>query len=157
MALSRRQEVEIRERDAQVLELRKAGASFAAIARAMEWEAASTAKRAFDRAMLATIQETAAEVRKLELERLDVLLKSVWPAAMRGNVQAIDRCLHIADRRAKLLGLDMPVRTEINVITSDTTERAIAELEARLAENDAAGSGSASGTAAIPAPPATGS
>ena len=47
---------------------------------------------------------------------------------------AIDRVLAIMDRRAKLMGLDAPIKTE--VITLDYIQQEIARLEATLGEID---------------------
>lgn len=138
MTLSRAQQVETREREAKVLELRKACKPFHEIATELGYADASGAKRAYDRAMLATIQEPAEAIRKIELERLDSLMAGLWPNAMKGDVQAVDRCLSIMNRRAKMLGLDAPTRQTVTVVTRDAVESAIAELEAQLADNDPA-------------------
>jgi hypothetical protein len=58
-----------------------------------------------------TLQEPADEVRRIEVERLDKLMLSLWPEAQTGNIKAIETILGIMARRAKLLGLDAP--TEI--------------------------------------------
>ena len=50
------------------------------------------------------------EYRQLELERLDALQAAIWNQAVSGNLWAIDRCLAIMERRAKLLGLDKPLQ-----------------------------------------------
>ena len=63
------------------------------------------------RALKKTLQEPADEVRTLEVERLDSLLNGLW---QRRHVPEItDRILRIMERRAKLLGLDAPTRTEV--------------------------------------------
>jgi hypothetical protein len=51
--------------------------------------------------------ERAEQLQRLEIERLDQLLASVWLKAKAGNFSAIDRVLQIMQRRAKLLGLDL--------------------------------------------------
>src|SRR5262249_49496020 len=57
--------------------------------------------------------EQASEVTRLELERLDSLLASVWLQAKAGEGPAIDRCLAVMARRAKLLGIDQPEKREV--------------------------------------------
>jgi hypothetical protein len=42
------------------------------------------------------------------VERLDALWGALYPIAMDGQLGAVDRCLSIQSRRAKLLGLDAP-------------------------------------------------
>ena len=51
-------------------------------------------------------------MRQLEGARLDALMATLWPLATRRSpdMTAIDRLLRIAERRAKLFGLDMPVK-----------------------------------------------
>ena len=46
----------------------------------------------------------------MELERLDKLHDSLWLLATSGDVAALDRILHIMERRSKLLGLDSPTK-----------------------------------------------
>lgn len=57
--------------------------------------------------------EEAAAVRTLELERLDELFAVYYGKAKLGDYAALDRCLHLMDRRARYLGLDAPVRQEL--------------------------------------------
>lgn len=40
---------------------------------------------------------------------------ALWPAAMQGDVTAVTGLLRIMERRAKLLGLDAPVKTDAKV------------------------------------------
>jgi hypothetical protein len=51
--------------------------------------------------------------RKLHLLRLDALLAGQWQKAMRGDVPATATCLKIMERQARLLGLDAPIRVDI--------------------------------------------
>jgi hypothetical protein len=50
----------------------------------------------------------------LELMRLERLHAAVWPQAIRGDVNAVDRVLRIMERRARLLGLDAPKRVAMS-------------------------------------------
>ena len=52
------------------------------------------------------LKETREAARQVELERLDAMLRGIWPKASRGNLDAIDRALRIAQRRARLQNLD---------------------------------------------------
>ena len=47
-----------------------------------------------------------------EVLRLDGLLQKIYPRAAKGELAAVDRVLKIMERRAKLLGLEAPVRIE---------------------------------------------
>lgn len=53
------------------------------------------------------------ELRTEEISRLDGMLDKVYAKAAKGDLQAVDRVLKIGERRAKLLGLDAPVRTAL--------------------------------------------
>ena len=56
--------------------------------------------------------EEASKVRDLELQRLDALYLVAYAEVEDGNIPAIDRCLRIMERRAKLLGLDAAEKVE---------------------------------------------
>lgn len=103
------------ERRTKALELRKEGRTFAAIAREL-----GVSEQRAHRVITAELQrlnarraEQAAEVTRLELERLDALLVAVWGKAQEGDTQALDRVLAIMARRTRLLGLDAPRRQEL--------------------------------------------
>lgn len=134
MPRSKTQKVLDQEREARVLHLRKAALTFDQIADQLGYADASGAKRAYDRAMQATIQQPADELRVLEDERLDTLLRAVWPSAISGKGWAVQRALQIMERRAKLLGLDAPSRAHVTV-SDEMTER-IKQLAAQLGVND---------------------
>jgi hypothetical protein len=53
--------------------------------------------------------EAAAQVRAMELARLDELTLAVWPAARGGDLSAVACVLRIMERRARLLSLDAPM------------------------------------------------
>lgn len=98
-----------REKIDQALELRKAGASFKAIGEAL----GGITKQAAFKLVEAGLQELnaqcaagAEELRRLELERLDGMELALWK--QRSNPRVADTLLRIAERRAKLLGLDAP-------------------------------------------------
>lgn len=57
------------------------------------------------RALRASEEPSARDLRRLEALRLDQLQAAYYPAAMGGDPRAISRVLSIMDRRAKLLGL----------------------------------------------------
>ena len=101
------------ERQRQALELRKAGATYEVIAQKLGYRGPSSAYGAIKSALHKTLQPPADEVRALEIERLDALLLALWPQARQGNHGAIDRVLKVMERRARLLGLDAPTRTDI--------------------------------------------
>jgi len=58
------------------------------------------------------VMESAAELQRLELERLDTMNNAIWGAVLSGDVGAVDRAIKIQARRSALLGLDAPKKTE---------------------------------------------
>ncbi len=106
--------VNAHERTLQALELRKAGMAYNVIADKLGYRSKQAAWQAVHNALKKTLQEPADEVRALELERLDALYKAMYPQALKGNLGAVDRCLKISERRAKLLGLDAPVKSDVS-------------------------------------------
>ena len=111
------------EKREKALVLRRAGASLRDIARALGVSHV-TAKEYLDDAMKdlqAAQNEKAEATRAVELDRLDRLHMAAWPLATGKDTdadtrfKAIDRLVRIADRRAKLLGLDAPVKSEVAV------------------------------------------
>ena len=131
--------VAMTEKERDALELRKSGLTFEQIARELSYSNGGGAYKAVTRALAATLQEPAAELRRLEVERLDSLLQGLWEKATAGDVQAVDRCLSIMERRSRLLGLDAPTRRVVDFITHDAFARAVQELEAEIAELEATG------------------
>ena len=105
-----------RERELQALEYRKAGMTYAKIGAALgitEQGAYKAVMRALDK-LNAKIIEDAAPVRRLECERLDRMLEAVWGSVIQGDSVAANLALKIMERRAKLAGLDMPVKEDID-------------------------------------------
>jgi len=96
----------------RALALRMSGATYEAIGTTLGI-ATMTAWKHVQRALTETrdqSNEQADLLREQELARLDRIQLGFWTAAMRGNPAAADRVLRIMERRARLLGLDAPVR-----------------------------------------------
>jgi len=101
------------ERMVEALKLRKAGLGFQRIADELGYKSPSGAHDAVMKALKATLQEPADELRKLELERLDALLLGLWPKASRGDPRSVEVALKAMERRASYLGLDAPVEQRL--------------------------------------------
>ena len=110
------------EKSRQALELRKAGCDYRTIADRVGYAGPSAAHKAVMRALKLTVREPAEEVRELEQSRLDQMLLALWPRVRQGDDQAIDRAIKIMDRRARLLGLDAPIRVNMKYIVDDVAE-----------------------------------
>ena len=124
---SQEQDITATQKQMQALELRKAGVGYAAIAEKIGYKTPSGAHAAVKSALKKTIQEPADELRQVELERLDTAQLAIWQQVRAGNQGAIDRYLKIAERRAKLLGLDAPVKQEMKLdVTALTDDQLLA-------------------------------
>jgi hypothetical protein len=100
------------ESQGKALEMRRMGMGYAEIARQLDCSL-STAHGYIKVAMAdakAQIDADAGEMKAEEISRLDGMLRGLWPDARKGNHGAVDRVLKIMERRAKLLGLDAPVK-----------------------------------------------
>jgi hypothetical protein len=107
----------VAERQADAMRLRVAGASFAQIARQLgvsKQQAFRDTRRALDET-LAHRDGSADSYRELELSRLDALLVACWKFATAGSAEHVRACVRIAERRARLLGLDASVRQQIEM------------------------------------------
>lgn len=97
-----------KERAAQAVKLRIGGASFPQIAAQLGYNSTQSAFDAVKRTLQQTLREPADELRSVDSERLDALWHQAFSKALDGDLPAQQACLKILDRRAKLLGLDMP-------------------------------------------------
>lgn len=103
----------VTEKQLNALEYRKLGYSFKQIADALGYKGAQGAYEAVQAALRSVIREPAEDVLSLELERLDALFVKPYSSALAGDLQALSACLQVMGRKARLLGLDAPVKTEM--------------------------------------------
>jgi hypothetical protein len=106
----------IAERRVRALELRKAGASYREIAKALAVDT-HTAWADVAAELVAIRDQTveqAQELRALELERLDGMTAGLWPQVREGSPPAVSAAVRVSERRARLLGPDAPVTTKTN-------------------------------------------
>jgi hypothetical protein len=150
--------VDAAERDAAALELRAGGASFREIANQLG-VSVSTAWECVDRGLAATRQEPSSKLRTLERERLNRLtvqavqvLQARHAVVSAGKIvrgddgqplvdhgptlAAINTLTRLMERRARLEGLDAPVKVDAQVLTVDQMDARIGELEALLGADD---------------------
>lgn len=116
----------------QAATLRAAGLSYREIGKQMgidfTW-ARELCVKALDEARY----EAADMMRTQEGIRLDRLQRSLWPAALAGDVAAARAVLGVMERRAKLFGLDSPVKVEAELTWApDEVEAGVRRLEAML-------------------------
>lgn len=113
--------LEARERALKALQLRKEGWTYDEIAREKDangnplYRDRRTAHMAVTALLYSTAQELADEVRQLELQRLDMLLNKLMPGINEGDPSSVSVAIRLMERRSKMLGLDAPERTEIEI------------------------------------------
>ena len=69
----------------------------------------------------------------MELDRLDQLQRAVWADALGGDTKAVDACLKIIDKRAKLLGLENATWQQVTnntIVVQGNTNEYVAALQA---------------------------
>jgi hypothetical protein len=120
---------ELVDKEIKVLELRRAGLTWSAIADQTGYADATGAYAAYKRAIKRVLDEPADEVRKQELDRIDRLQVAVWNRALKGDDKAINTVLRLMERRARLLGLDAAQRVQAEVVTYDGHRDIDGEIE----------------------------
>lgn len=107
MARSLEQTLAVRRRQAQAVELRRVGNTYAAIAAQLGYSDASAARKSVRRAIQEIGQEEAKALVALQYERLNELLAQTWPVATDGRhpgcLRAVNTALNIMDRMDDLL------------------------------------------------------
>lgn len=107
----------VSKRRAQAIALRMAGMDYATIAERLDYGSPQAASKDLFRALRSYREEEEAKVeewRQLESQRLDRLQAAAWAKALKGDLKAIETVLKVISQRSKLLGLDMPLRTEVS-------------------------------------------
>jgi hypothetical protein len=134
--------IEVRKRERDALELRIAGHDFETIGE-MVGLSEDGARRAVDRSIDRITAAAAERVRDLELLRLDSMWLVVWSfvtdeeLSADERLRAIDRALKIAERRARYVGLDEPVKLDIRaMVLQVAVEFGLTDDEAAELHND---------------------
>jgi hypothetical protein len=129
------------EKERKVLEFRRGGLTFDLIAERLGYASASGAHKAYLSACNRIVYEDVVEVRKSEMDRLDIAQAAIWgDLTDTQNVDANTRArlvlalIKIMERRARLLGLDMPTKAqvEVSIYDRDTIDDEVKRLVAIL-------------------------
>lgn len=99
----------------RALDLRCAGAGYRAIGKELgvsHVQAFRDVQQALDEINTKTRQK-AEHLRDLELQRCDKMTLALWPKLRAGDEKAARALVAVMDRRAKLLGLDVPQKHEL--------------------------------------------
>ena len=98
------------EKQTQALRLALAGISYQAIAEAVGYNSKQAAWKAVKSALNRSITQETRDVRMVQNERLNVMLRAIWEDVVKGNEKAIDLALRIEARRSRLMGTDAPIK-----------------------------------------------
>lgn len=125
------------ERQVKTLALLRAGWRASEVAKELGYSSESGVRYAYSRAMQRALREPADELREMHHQRLlDLWRRSYQIATTDTNpdraLRAIDRCVAIQERDARLMGLDEPTKTQTTVVTESTVDAEIARLSAEL-------------------------
>jgi len=129
------------EKEKKVLEYRRGGLTFDLIAERLGYASASGAHKAYISACNRIVYEDVVEVRKSEMDRLDIAQAAIWgDLTDTQNIDANTRArlvlalIKIMERRARLLGLDMPTKAqvEVSIYDRDTIDDEVKRLVAIL-------------------------
>lgn len=124
--------IELAEKRAEALEYRKQGFSYVAIGAAMGISG-PYAYELVTGALREMVREPGEDIIAMELSRLDDMLTAIYGHAVKGDIAAIDRVLKVGERRAKILGLDAPDKTELTNPDGSLAPREIRFVSPELA------------------------
>lgn len=105
-------EIERAQKVSDALAYRKQGFSFEVIAETMGFKSPSAAYDLVIEGITALKTENAEQVKQLELERLNDMLTGLMPRVLTGDERAIDSMLRVMQFRARLLGLEAPIKVD---------------------------------------------
>lgn len=125
------EDIERRERDLKCVELRKAGASWQAIADQLGYSDTGHAYQRFMVVMKEYPREDVETWRNTISDRYDAMLRALWPEILRGKWLAIDRASRILEAQAKLHGANRPDKVQITQGETDL-DAALRELEEQM-------------------------
>jgi hypothetical protein len=100
------------ERQAKALELRKSGHTLVEIAKILGYAGDAGVRKAIRTALEKTVKQPADEVRLLIQARNDEMLRVVYPRALAGKLEAVDRVVKINRETAAIHGL---IATKVKV------------------------------------------
>jgi hypothetical protein len=116
-------------RAARAVKLRCEGLTLDQIATKLGYSNRSSAFKAIERSLRENTAENVEQLRQVEGRRLDELEAVYRPKAMRGDLDAAKLLVAVGDRRAKLFGLNAPVKTEITGADGGAVEVKVSDSE----------------------------
>jgi hypothetical protein len=129
---------EVLAREAEVVKLRRGGLTWDLIAQKTGYADPSGAQTAYMRAAQRLVQDDIAAIRSMEMERLDIAQSAIWGQVLNGSLSAVTTLMRIMERRARLLGLDQPIKQQVEVTNYDgaTIDREVQRLADLLGAGD---------------------
>jgi hypothetical protein len=113
-----KRDVNAAQRAVQAVRMRAEGKGYQEIAAMCSYGSAGAAHKAVMRELQRVVVTNVEELRATELHRLELMHAECWKLFMdpknKGRLFAVDRILAISERKAKLMGLDIPVDQAIN-------------------------------------------
>jgi hypothetical protein len=106
--------INAQEKRRRAMEARKAGMSYTQIAELLGYADASGASKAVHKAFSQIIQEPVAELKVLQIERINHLLMAVWSKAQAGDERAIASVLSLMDKLDRYEGTEAMTTTEVH-------------------------------------------
>jgi hypothetical protein len=99
------------------LRLRRGGMSWSAMAHSMGLKSHLQARLVYERALKEAVgEETRTVLIATESDRLDSYLQALSPGILEGDPKAITAAVTISQRRANMLGLDAPKKSELELL-----------------------------------------
>jgi hypothetical protein len=114
-------EVEILQRESEIVDLRTAGYVWREIASKVNMSTAGASK-AYERALKRVLNPSVEVHRAIECDRLDILQQAYWLPAISGNLRAAEFVLRIIEKRSGILGLNAAIKIQAEVVTYDGSD-----------------------------------
>lgn len=117
------------EQIAQALEGRRRGLAFPAIAATLKVDEQAVRDAVAAALAAQPVDLDVEQERALSFSRIDRMMTGVWPRAVKGEPEAIDRVLKLEEMRARLLGEPERVRDGITSAVEETIDALSVEIE----------------------------
>lgn len=129
---SRRDQNKVRR--VRALSLRMSGLSYEDIGKHLDITAGSARNLVNNTLQEAQTREVL-EMRELENARLDRAQAAIWKRVLEGDDKAVGTYLRISQHRARINGMNAPVRLDVNMSVKHEMKQALSDLERLVLEN----------------------
>lgn len=115
-----RRKMSAAEKSKRAISLKLAGASYKEIAENLGYADPSGAQKVVSRGLRKSLQENAAELRRIHYSRLEHMLMIIWPDVNVGDAKSMNTALNVMDRMEKLYGLNAAEKVDITAGPRET-------------------------------------